>query len=128
MFGLLRKFRCRLGCCRFTHPGCNRLTHALLEGKAEGAVAPIAAVAGELLGNDGLLGCDSLAIEVDEVVDAEVVDISIVSDALTGEILTEIVAVGAHSLRQLQKRQVMLQIKIRSHTVLSQQLFDIGRR
>lgn len=83
MFGLLRKFRCRLGCCRFTHPGCNRLTHALLEGKAEGAVAPVAAVAGELLGNDGLLGCDSLAIEVDEVVDAEVVDISIVSDSLT---------------------------------------------
>jgi len=72
-----------LGCCRFTHPGCNRLAHALLEGKAEGAVAPIAAVAGELLGNDGLLGCDSLAIEVDEVVDAKVVDISIVSDALT---------------------------------------------
>jgi hypothetical protein len=34
----------------FVHPGCYGLPHALLEGKAKGAVAAVTAVAGQLLG------------------------------------------------------------------------------
>ena len=83
------------------HPCGHVLTHALFEGKAEGAVAAVTTFAGQLLDNDGLPSGGSLAIEVHEVIDAQVVDISIVSDALTGEILAEIEAVGANSLGQL---------------------------
>ena len=65
--------------------------------------APVAAFAGQLLGGNGFLGSGSLPIETHEVVDAKIVDISIVSDALTGEILAEIEAVGTNSLSQLDK-------------------------
>ena len=90
------------------HPGRYSLAHAMLKGEAEGAVTPVAALVGQLLGNDGLPGCDSLVIESYEVIDAEIVDISIVSSTLTGEILAEIIAVGANGLSQLLKGQVVL--------------------
>ena len=93
---------------RFAHPGRYRLSHALLESKAKGAVASVTAVAGQLLGNDGLLGSDSFTIETHEVVDTEVVNISIVSRTITGEILAEIGAVGTNCLGQLGKCQVVL--------------------
>ena len=65
------------------HPGCHGLPHALLEGETEGAVTSVAAIVSKLLGNDGLPCRDSLAIEIHEMVDAQIVDISIVRDALT---------------------------------------------
>ena len=83
-------------------PGSYRLTHALLESQTEGAVAAVAAGAGQLLGDDGLSGCRLLMIETHEVADAQVVDIGIVGDALTREILAEIQSVGTDSLCQLQ--------------------------
>ena len=111
-----------------THPGSYGLAGALLEGEAESAVTPVAAVAGQLLGSDGLLGSGSLAIQTHEMVDAEVVDISIVSRALTGEILAEIGTVGANLLRQLLKGQVVLQVELCVHATLFQQSLDVGRK
>ena len=47
-----------LGCkyqSLFAHPGGDALVHASLEGGAEGAVAVVAALLGQLLGGEGLL-------------------------------------------------------------------------
>ena len=99
---------CLLG--RFAHPSRNGHSHALLEGEAEGAVAAVAAVVGQLLGGDGLPCGDCLAIETHKVVDAEVVDIGIVGHAMTGEKLAEIEAVDADSCGELLQGQVVLQV------------------
>ena len=64
------------------HPGGDCLVHALFEGSAEGAVAAIAALGGELLGGEWVAVGDGLAIESDEMVDAEIVDVGAVVDAL----------------------------------------------
>ena len=69
--------------------------HASLEGGAEGAVAVVAALLCQLLGDDGLLCSGKLAVAGYEVTDAKVVDVFIVASAPTGEILAEIVAVHA---------------------------------
>ena len=110
---------------RIVHPSGYALPYALLEGEAESAVAAVAAFAGQLLGNDRLSGSGGLLIEADEVVDAQIVNIGIVSDALTGEILAEIGTVGANRLSQLLKGQVVLQVKPCVHAMLSQQLFEV---
>ena len=55
------------------------------------------------------------------MVDAQIVDIGVVRDALTGEILAEIVAVGTNGLRQLLQRKVVLQVKLGSIAMLFQQ-------
>ena len=95
---------------RFLHPGGDGLPHALFEGQAEGAVTAITALAGQLLDGEGLLGLDDLLVAANEVVDAQIVDVRIISDALTGEILAEIAAVGANDLRQLRQGEVVLQV------------------
>ena len=96
----------------FVHPGGYSLTHALLESEAEGAVATVTAFAGQLLDREGLSGNGDLLVAADEVVDTQIVDIGIVGDALTGEILAEIRAVGANGLGQLLQGQVVLQVKL----------------
>ena len=58
--------------------------HALLEGGAEGAVAVVAALLGQLLGGDRLMCSGKLAVAGYEVTDAKVVDVCIVVCALTG--------------------------------------------
>ena len=78
----------------FAHPGGDALTHALLEGGTEGAVAVVATLVGQLLGDDGLMGSGKFAVAGYEVTDAKVVDVCIIACALTGEILAEIGAVG----------------------------------
>ena len=100
------------------HPGCYALAHALLEGEAEGAVAAVAALVGQLLGGEGMLGSDGLAVETDEMTDAQRVDIGIVSGALTREIAAEIVAVGAKCLGKLGDGQVVLKVELCIHAVL----------
>jgi len=67
----------------FAHPGGYGLTHALGEGTAEGAVAAEAAILSQLLGTSGLSVSGGTLVEADEMVDAQVVDISVVGDALT---------------------------------------------
>ena len=110
----------------FSHPSSDRLPYALLKGKAEGAVAAVATFVGQLLGDDGLSGSGKLLVALDEVVDALIVDIGIIGDALTGEILAEIVTVGANGLCQLLQGQVMLQVELGGDAVLAQQLFYLG--
>ena len=92
----------------FVHPSCHRFTHALLESEAEGAVTAVAAVVCQLLCGDRLMGSSGLAIEIHKVIDTQIIDISIVSDAMTGEILAEIESVGANSLGKLNKSQIAL--------------------
>jgi len=42
---------------------------------------------GQLLGAYWLMGCDCLMVEVNEVLDAQTVDVRIVSDSLQGKVL-----------------------------------------
>ena len=51
--------------------------HALLEGGAEGAVAVVAALFGQLLSDNGLICSGKLAVAGYEVTDAKVVDVGI---------------------------------------------------
>ena len=99
--------------------------HALLEGGAEGAIAAVAALLGELLGDDGLLCSGKLAVAGYEVTDAKVVDVFIVACVLTGEILAEIVSVHTDGCRELRQGQVCLQVELRVLAVLRQQLADM---
>ena len=69
-----------------------------------------------------------LLVAVDEVVDAQVVDIDVVGDALPRKILAEIVAVGAYLLGQLLQGEVVLQVELRGHAALGQQMLDLGKR
>ena len=80
----------------------------MLESEAEGTVTPEAAVVSQLLHSNRLVGSVSFVVESHKVVDAEVVDIIIVSFATTGEILAEIGAVGTNNLGQLVKGQIVL--------------------
>lgn len=93
----IRNIRRHFGCYgfsdnlpRFTHPSRDALARAQHERTAEGAVSAEAALLGQLLGDDGLAGLGSLLTTADEIVDAQVVDIGVVGDALAGEILAQI--------------------------------------
>ena len=75
---------------RIAHPFSHVLTHLQLEGMPESAVTPVAAFACQLLGGVGTVGSNSFTIETHEMMDAQIVDIGIVSDALSRKILAEI--------------------------------------
>ena len=111
--------------CIFAHPGGDALVHALLEGGAEGAVAVVAALPGQLLGDDGLMCSGKLKVTGYEVTDSKVVDVCIVICALTGEIGAEVGTVGADGCRELRQGQVWLQVELRVLTVLRKQLADM---
>ena len=53
----------------FAHPDGDALVHALLEGCAEGAVAVVSALFGQLLSDDGLMCSGKLAVAGHEVTD-----------------------------------------------------------
>ena len=97
------------------------LAHALLKGEGKGVVAMIAALAGQLLNGEEMLGSDGLAVETDEMTDAQVVDVGIISDALHGKVFAEIGTVCANNLGQLRDVQVVLQVELRVHAVLLEQ-------
>ena len=118
---------CKFSCQHlFAYPGGDALLHTLLEGGTEGAVAVVAALLGQLLGDDGLMCSGKLAVAGYEVTDAKVVDVCIVACILTGEILAEIVVVHADGCRELRQGQVWLQVELRVLTVLRKQLADMG--
>ena len=119
VFAQMWVFLCRL--CLFAHPGDDALLHALLEGGAEGAVAVVAALLGQLLGDDGLMCNGKLAVAGYEITDSQIVDVCIVACALTGEILAEIVAVHADGFREFRQGQVRLQVELCFLAVLRQQ-------
>ena len=103
------------------HPRSHVLPHTLLEGEPEGAVTPVSAFAYQLLGGERPVGCNSFTIEICEMVDAQIVDISIVSDALRREILAEIETVGPDSFGKLGDVQVVLQVKLCIYAMALQQ-------
>ena len=100
------------------HPRGDRLAHALLEGEAEGAVAAVATAAEQLLRGGIMVGCHLFLVETAEVVDAQLVDVGVVSGVQTGEVLAEVGAVGAQSLRQLVDGEITLQVELRVDAVL----------
>ena len=89
------------------HPSCHRLACPALKGITEGVVASVATLHSQLLDGEGTLGSDSLVIKADEMINSQIVDIRIIIQALNGEILTEIVAVGANIHRKTGKRDVI---------------------
>lgn len=103
---------------RITHPGCYSLPHPVFESIAESTIAIVAAVVSQLPGGERMPGSYSLTIETDKMVDAQIVNISIVTDALTGEIVGKISAIGSNSIGQLKKVQVVLQIEFCIYTML----------
>ena len=113
--------------CLFAHPGGDALVHALLEGGAESAIAVVAALLGQLVGDDGLMCSGKFAAAGYEVSDTEVVDVGVVVHALTGEILAEIGAVDADGCRELRQVQVLLQVELCVLAVPRQQLADMVR-
>lgn len=78
------------------HPLRHGHAHNLLEGGTECAVTAEPTLIGQLLGNDRLTVGDGFTVEVDEMPDAQTVDVGIVGGALQGEVLTEIHAIGAY--------------------------------
>lgn len=111
--------------CCVVHPGCHALVGALQEGTTEGPVAAEATLVSQLLGTDRLSGSNARLVAPDEMVDAKVVDVSIIGNALTGEILAEVVAVGVDSLGQLFTGDVVLQVELRGFAAFAQQLANL---
>ena len=57
-------------------------------------------------------------VEVNKVLDAQTVDVLIVSDALHGKVLAEVGAVDANQCGELGKRDIVLQIELRFLAIL----------
>ena len=99
-------------------PCIHGLPHALFEGEIEGAVTPVAAVVSQLLNGEVAVGSNCFTIEADKMIDAEIVDIGIISYSNTGEILAEIVTVGANGCCELLQGEVVLQVELRFYAML----------
>ena len=93
---------------RFAYPRCDAFSHALLEGQTERAVAAVATFASQLLYRGTDAGWVGFLIALDEIVDAQVVDVGVVVGVLVREILAEIGAVGAKGLNQHGEGEVVL--------------------
>jgi hypothetical protein len=103
------------------HPLCRSHTHALLEGGIKCAVTTETTLVSQLLDRYRLMASDSLMVETDEMLDAQSVDVDIISHALTGEMLTQIETVGSNNLSKLREGDVILQIESRLLAMLLQQ-------
>ena len=88
------------------------MTIKLFECSSEGAVAPEPALVGQLLGCKRALCRHILAVEPFEMGDAQAVDVGIVGNALLGEVMTEVGAVGTYGLAQLCQCEVVLQVEL----------------
>ena len=89
------------------YPRRYRLPGLSFEGIAKGAVIAEAALLCQLQGGDGALSSNSFAIESDEVVDSQFVDIGIIRHVLLGEMLA---VLPAGSQQQPREKQVVLPI------------------
>ena len=110
-----------------THPRRDRLAHALLEGYGKSAIAPETALLSQLLGSERALGSGSLLVEAHKVLDAQTIDIGIISGVLTCKILAEIITVGSDGLAELTERNVLSQVELSSLAIVLQQLSDVVR-
>ena len=91
-----------------THPLHDRLAHTLLEGYCKSAIAPETALLSQLLSGEGTIGGDSLTIESDKVLDAQAVDIGIVSRVMLREVLAEVSTIGADGPAEIVEFEVVL--------------------
>ena len=85
----------------FLYPRRHILPHALLEGIAESCVVAEAAILSQAPDGDVLLGSDGPTVEADEMVDAQTIDIGVVSSSLPGERLAEIETVCTNRFSEL---------------------------
>ena len=85
----------------------------------------VATFACQLLGSEGAAFGKSQAIEILEMVNAQIVDVGIVSDALSREVLAEIESVGANGFGKLGDVQVVLQVELRVYAMLLKQYSDV---
>ena len=92
----------------------------MLEGCTECAITAETALVGQLLGGYRLMIYDCLVVEIDEVLDAQTVDVGIVCDTLQGKVLTEVGTVDANLFGELRDRNVVLKIKLRFFAMLLQ--------
>ena len=108
-----------------THPLRSRHSHALFESSVKSAVGAESTLVSQLLNRYGLMDGGSLMVEVDEVTDAQPVDIGIVGGTLIGKVLAEIDTVDTYLLGELGEGDVVLQIELRFLAVPPQQRPDV---
>ena len=60
-----------------------------------------------------LMGNDCLMVEFNKMLDAQSVDVGIVSRVLIGEMLAQIKTIGSNNMSKLGKGNVVLQIELR---------------
>ena len=72
------------------YPGCHRHSLLAFDERTEGTVTAVATIQGHLLDRKRAMSINRLAIEADEMTDAQTVDIAIVSRALIREVLAEL--------------------------------------
>ena len=108
-----------------SHPRRDRLAHTLLEGHGKSAITPETALLGQLLRSERALGCGCLLVEAHKVLEAQTIDIGIISGVLACKIQAEIIAVGSDNLTELAERDVLSQVELSSLAIVFQQLSDV---
>ena len=103
------------------HPLCRSHTHVLLEGSIKCTVTSETTLVSQLSDRYSLMGSVCIMVKLDKVLDAQSVDVGIVSHAMTGEILAQIETVGSNGLSKLWERDVVLQIELLLLAMLFQQ-------
>ena len=93
-----------------TYPLCSVHSHYLLEGNAERIVTTETTLIGQLLDGHRLMGRNCLMVEVDEVLDAQTVDVFIITDTLQGKVLAEVGTIDANLIGELGQGNVVMQI------------------
>ena len=74
------------------------MSHLAFESISKGTVTSVAALQSQLLGGERTLVSDGIVVEVDEMADAQAVDVGVVGQPLLGEMLAEVVMVGTYGL------------------------------
>ena len=108
------------------HPSRHSLAHKLLEGGSKSAIAAEAALLSQLLGGKGTVGGYGFSVKADKVLNAQAVDVGIISRILMRKVVAEIIAVGTDSLAEVVELDVVPQIELRCLAFLLQQTADVG--
>ena len=64
-------------------------------------------------------------VKVNEILNAQTIDVGIISGTLHGKVLTEIHPIGANLLSKFRKGDVVLQIELRLLAMLLEQVADV---
>ena len=70
-----------------TYPLCSSHSHGLFEGSIKCTVSAETALVGQLLYHCRLMGCCRFVVKVNEVLDAQTIDVGIISGTLHGKVL-----------------------------------------